>query len=261
MVRSPKLPDTIIYHNPDTRQDYAVRRVHRPTVNLFVAGKVLELMADSYAHQFEDPNVNHRPELVKPGTMRGRFLTRDRANIQQMYRMNSSIMNGSIYWHVDLDDKDSLDTIFYSNDRADIGGLIKVSPSRASRAQKLRVRPPNCYVNDMVVAPHWQHEADASRHHRLGSMLLHAALRHGEYSPGAKLALDGFEGNAANAWFGRLGMVAVPAAELDGWEAGPGVILPQVRLCSQVGTTLHDHVASLEQVSPWLAAAQPIVRY
>jgi len=145
--------------------------------------------------------------------MKERFSRVQDDNLTQMNRMNRSISHGSTYWYVNPEETRPTERTFRDSASGYVAGLIKTSPSRTNRPQRLHLRAPNCYINDVVVDPRLQRSINTETNHRLGSMLLHAALKFGDFKPQAKLALDGYVGNyAANAWFERLR----PASRSDG---------------------------------------------
>ncbi|MEO8105368.1 MAG: hypothetical protein ABI602_03455 [Candidatus Saccharibacteria bacterium] len=253
----PQAPATIIYHNPDTKRDYSVHRLQRPTVNLHVARKILELTAASYAHQFEDPAMQQGLATIQPGTMRTRFLGPELANIRQMYHMNRALVRGSRYWQIGQIDGHPTAADLANPELSDIAGLLKATPARPNLGQQLHLRPPDCQVSAFVVEAPLPNDVLIDKPHRLGSMLLHAALAYDDYDPSAKVAVDSFVGSDANAWFGRLGLMA-DTAEPGSWVASAAVSLPTVRYVSQPGLVLRDHVAALEQAAPWLARARPL---
>ncbi|HET7059960.1 MAG TPA: GNAT family N-acetyltransferase [Candidatus Saccharimonadales bacterium] len=146
--------------------------------------------------------------------------------------MKRSIADGSAYW-IAPDQKGD-----YSSQRA----LVKTTPSRAFKLQKTRLQAPNCYLNDIVVAPGWQSKC-------IGKTMLFAALTSGEFDMRRSLALDAFEGNdRANSWFRRLGMHAVegPGSFVIEMPSSDSVQLPQVRYTSEGQATLEDIASSLE---------------
>ena len=252
--------ETVIYNNPVTDQEYYVHCLKLSNINLYAASKVLELLEVSYEHQFENPAFQASDGVLPVGTMKGRFSRVQDDNLKQMNRMNRSISHGSTYWYVNPEETSPTERTFRDNASGYVAGIIKTSPSRTTRPQRLHLRAPDCYVNDIVVDPKHKRRVDAKSNHRLGSMLMHAALKFGDLKPPAKLVIDGYVGNdIANAWFERLGLKVDPLAELAGWAASDKIILDQVRFTSQAGKTIRRHVQALEQSTPWLARASHIV--
>jgi len=181
--------ETVIYNNPETDQEYYVHRLKSPNINLYAASKVLQLLEVSYEHQFENPDFQAPDGALPAGTMKGRFSRVQDDNLRQMSRMNRSISHGSTYWYVNPEETSPTERTFRDNASGYVAGLIKTSPSRTTRPQRLHLQVPNCYVNDIVVDARLKRRVGAETNHRLGSMLMHAALKFGDFKPQAKLAL------------------------------------------------------------------------
>ncbi|HEX7632763.1 MAG TPA: hypothetical protein VF401_00390 [Candidatus Saccharimonadales bacterium] len=174
---------------PDGSQ-IEVRRIVEPgEVTFGVAQAVGELLTNAYAHQFEQPRGS-----LPQGTFDAHFQgidasateSRHHAVYERIDKMRSSIDSGSQYWYVP-EQRGAL---------TDFKALLKVSPSRASWAQKIRRDDPNCYIDDIVAYPTQQ---------RYASAVLLSALLYGGFNKDKAVALDGLDDNEeANAWFDRL---------------------------------------------------------
>lgn len=252
--------ETVIYRNPAADREYFVHRLSTPDINLYAARKVLELLEASLAFQLETPAFKGPDGVLPAGTMKERFARLRDANLQQMDRMNRSLNRGGAYWYINPEEDNPTDRSFYSSDEGYVAGLIKTSPSRVSRAQRLRLQAPNCYVNDIVVDPKAKSTTVAGAKQRIGSMLMHAALKFGDYQPRAKLTIDGYIGDeAANDWFGRLGLQQDPTVDLAGWAASDAITLAQVRFTSPPNCSIRNHVQALEGSAAWLGQARLVV--
>ena len=102
--------------------------------------------------------------------------------------------------------------------RGELVGLAKTSPQNLHR--KKPMKESNYYINDIV---------SIYEGFGIGSLILDRALS--EYPGDRSVTLDAFEGNdRANAWFNRLGFVAIePQPEEDPFMIG-SVVVPQTRL-------------------------------
>jgi hypothetical protein len=188
-------------------------------VRLGHASAALNLLTRAYAHQFEEPRGS-----LPAGTFAQHF-DAGRAH-QQLSRMNRYIQNGAQYWFIP-DDGPFQATWAWR-------GLAKISPSRADRLQRLGLKSPNGYLNDIVVDPAEQSQGN-------GSILLHAALTQSGLDHTRSLTLDAFEENVTtNVWFRRLGMHAtsaeVPPLSLNGGAQE----LSQVRYTSDGRVSMGD---------------------
>ena len=183
------------------------------------ASAALNLLARAYAHQFEEPRGS-----LPAGTFAQHFDV-GRAH-KQLSRMNQHIQNGSQYWFIP--DGGPYEATWAWR------GLAKISPSRADRLQRLGLKSPNGYLNDVVVDPTEQSQGN-------GSILLHAALTQSGFDHTRSLTLDAFEENVTtNAWFRRLGMHAT-SAEVPPLGLNDGAQeLPQVRYTSDGCVSMGD---------------------
>jgi len=169
------------------KPDIVVERVAEP-IQRQTAQQMLRVMGEAYQGEFGSS--------VPEGTIANHFSTGYEGVTAQVGRVrNSTEQNGATYWLAYEADQ--------GPDEADLLGLIKVSPSYPHMLATVRNRP-NCYVNDIAVAP------DHARN-GLGSMMLHAALRYGGYRQDASVVADTYalQGSGAK-FFGARGFQLLP---------------------------------------------------
>src|SRR5205085_2689016 len=131
------------------------------------------LIAVAYGHQFEKPHGR-----IPPGTFARTYDAEDNRLVEHhLERMRLYVEKyDAQYWLLRLGDQAIVA----------LDGLAKVSPSRATRRQKLNLQSPNCYINDIMVAPQAQNQGNGSR-------LMHAPLAYGGFEPGNAVALDAYK--------------------------------------------------------------------
>lgn len=253
-------PEVVCYRDPQGDTAYEARRLARNRTNIHTAHRVLGLVERAYAAQFETPGFRSPAGTVPPGTMNQRFSPINEETVYgQLRRMRRAMDEaGSVYWMVTVVSGSEDFTSGLPPLCDPLIALAKVSPSRGTRLQKLLsgtpLDRPNCFLNDIIANPGWQNGA-AGVH--AGSLALHAALKFSGFRRDRVLALDSFVGNQEpNAWFERLGLDAVPGAEVPPFEAGNGVVLPLERRSSRPGYDLGRHIAYLEETHPMLASAE-----
>jgi hypothetical protein len=201
----------------------------------------LRIVAAAYKAQFEGPETFIN---LPPGTIDAHFQPEDEAGARrQLGRMATYLESGSSYWFATVYDNDPYS---WATERSNSGsvGMIKVSPSRATITQKLKLSPPNMYLNDIAVSPNMQHR-------RIGTDMLYAVAKWSGYSPDVSMTLDGYANSSVNNWFVELGLQENPKVEVPPLLLGQGQRLEQVRFESGK-TSLNDIVANLEQRSPHL---------
>jgi ribosomal protein S18 acetylase RimI-like enzyme len=213
-------------------------------VDLETASACLRLLANAYAHQFEKPNG-----WLKQGAFKEHFRPDKEDSVtSHADRMRAAIKDGSVYWFASQPDQHFETT----------GGLAKASPSRSGLLQRAHLQSPNCYLNDIVVAP-------AAQGNGIGRQLLLAVITSDHFDIRRNLTLDAFQGNeVANAWFQRLGMHAVEGSRRDfnvawlpsddpftAWQPGAGTMqsLSQVRYTSEGQATMGDIELKLEEAT------------
>jgi ribosomal protein S18 acetylase RimI-like enzyme len=153
------------------------------------ARAVLDLMAQAYAGQFEEPKW-----LIPQGTFAKYFDINSTTKItEQKERMEDSLKRGSRYLFVQ--GAAGTDWHYWV-------GLAKTSPSGNQEHES-----PDCFLNDIAVHTSYQHQG-------LGSSLAHAALT--DFDKERSLLLHAYLGNPTNKWFARLGLRSV--AHVDSKE-------------------------------------------
>lgn len=214
-------------------------------VSFELAASVARLLADAYAGRFEEP-AGKLPE----GTFKDFFGVGGSPDTisSRAKRMRSHMAHGSTYCIASEQPNYSFEVT---------GGLAKTSAYRTTKLQKARLQSPNCYLNDIVVAPTVQGAG-------VGKALLRGVLTSGRFDMRRSLTLDGFEDHHyANAWFKRLGMHVVEGAANDfevdvpssdpfeswGQNARQYYWLPQLRYTSEGEATLEGIVGKLERAN------------
>jgi GNAT superfamily N-acetyltransferase len=199
------------------------------------ARAALELLSKAYARQFEEPRGDQ-----PAGIFTKRFDANDNIQIsRQEEHMKEHIAEGSRYFFIPEGAWTASD-----GSRDDLSvwrGLAKTSPSRATRLQKMRIGSPNCYLNDIAVAPLWQYRG-------YGRALLHAAISHSGFERDNTLVLDAFKANedSVNEWFRQLGLHTVKAT-VEPFIIDASHELPQIRYSSEGAATLGGIAHLLER--------------
>lgn len=191
--------DEVLAHGPKVEVD----KLHPDDVDVTLAEEMLHLVAETYRVQFEE--TLRPPFRVPSGTMYDHFRpgSADRQAAYAEHVTHEIEANGSSYFVVRagihelpvVPDESALAT-------GGLAALVKVSPSRATFRQKTGLRPPNCYINDVITHP-------AAQKQGLASAGIHAALKIGKFSDTGVVVLDGYDGNhGPNSFFvNSLGMV------------------------------------------------------
>ncbi|MET1032974.1 MAG: hypothetical protein ABWX94_00570 [Candidatus Saccharimonadales bacterium] len=122
-----------------------------------------------------------------------------------------------------------------------IAAFAKVSPAEVAGDAPFQ---DGCYLNDVI-----------ARQHRTGdgSIALHAALTRTGQDYDKPLVLEGFVGSSVNAWYERLGLVAVPAIVTGDFSFTSEHTLPMVYYTTPSSAGLGDVVNALEVAYPNLA--------
>ena len=104
-----------------------------------------------------------------------------------------------------------------------------------------------CYVNDIV----------ATYPHRTGygSLVLHAALKFGQYEPEDPVVLEAFLGSSVNEWYGRLGLLPKPHIPTDDFCFDEDQALPMMYYGTSSYGNLDTVVTALETAHPHLMTA------
>src|SRR5581483_9914700 len=215
-----KLPEVVEVEYPAPRSEDSInlRRISSAdAVTKELAAGTMFLLADAYVNQFEEPNGP-----IPAGTFARRYDPEDEALLQRhQERMLVSIeKNSSQYW------------VTTSHEGAiAFGGLVKASPSRATRMQKAFQDPPNLYFNDLIVAKELQRQG-------IGASLAHVVLRFGGYEDDRQVIADGFKINAAfNSRLERVGMFVLETA-VQPYEVNGIHRLEMARYSTPMGTVL-----------------------
>lgn len=205
----------------------SVHRIEIPDdITADLAAGTLDLLAAAYANQFEV-----RRALLPEGTFRRFFDSTDDDRVsEQVDRMKGYVDSGSSY-----------SLIFDRATESMVVALAKVSPSRASKLQKLGITSPNAYLNDIAVDP-------GSQERKLASLALFDQLGEERFDQSRTLAADGFEGaDIANDWFWRMGMREVDVELEPTVFDGSGIGLPQRRFSSEGVTNIGSIAARLAE--------------
>jgi hypothetical protein len=214
-----------VHYSPDDKPHVIVERLHPEDLSENIARGALTIMMRAYTDAFEGKNARpHMPD----GTMAEHFAPHDDQRVKtEVGRMAAYMARGSQYWFARRGE---------SSDEAATAepvGLVKVSPSRASFAQKLRIAPPNMYINDIAVTLGSE---------GVGTQLLHAVSEYGGFDKERTAVLDAYKGTQAQEWFQRLGFVA-QAGQLEPVVLSNGKQFEQVRM---VGPSVGELVENLE---------------
>lgn len=226
-----------------------VEHLDEEQLSIQVAYDALSVVVPAYRTQFEGPTTATNLPL---GTIESYFQPEDEVGVRRhLDRMADHIEHqGSQYWFAVLADDEPMRRGVEGLSPA---GLIKASPSRATLAQRLKVRPPNMYLNDIVVKPEVQHRG-------IGADLLHVVTKFGGYSEKAAILLDGYEGNLVNEWFISLGIHERPEVAVEAMDLGNRHSLEQVRF-ETGAAALRGVVRSLEEKYPHLKQAKKVSRH
>jgi len=127
-------------------------------------------------------------------------------------------------------------------------GIIKVTPSRATFLQKMRLSAPNLYIDNIATAPEaWGRD--------IGSCLMHTAVSYAGFKQNKIAVLDAFAGSSVNKWFKRLGFKEQDDSHTRKGFNGGSHEIGQIRMSTE-GLTLAGIKAKLEKKRPWLGGAQ-----
>lgn len=190
---------------------------------------LLEVINEGYQAQFE---AGDNPTLPR-GTVAARYAPTPE-NIERYSRRT----------HDHFEDGSRIAAVFDSALSDTIIAFAKVSPAEKAGDAPFSY---GCYLNDVI-----------ARKHRTGagSVALHAALARTNQAFDRPLVLEGFTGSSVNTWYEkRLGLVAVPAIQADGFPFNAEHTLPMTYYTTPADASLGTVVQMLEERSPYLARA------
>jgi ribosomal protein S18 acetylase RimI-like enzyme len=185
-------------------------------------------MMRAYEGAFEGEDA--RPRMPH-GTMVEHFAPYNPRRVKaEVGRMAVYMASGSQYWFARRGETQNEALV------AGPVGLVKVSPSRATLPQKLRVISPNMYVNDIAVSPGADSEG-------VGTQMLHAVSEYGGFDKERITVLDAFKDTRAQQWLKDLGFVAQQDVQIEPLALSNGQQFEQVRM---VGPPVGELVENLE---------------
>ncbi|HEX8762302.1 MAG TPA: hypothetical protein VF733_00925 [Candidatus Saccharimonadales bacterium] len=107
-----------------------------------------------------------------------------------------------------------------------------------------------CYLKDVVAFPHRS---------GLGSLVMHAALKFGQFKPDDAVVLHAFKGSKVNGWYERHHIKLDPTASPEQYEFDADHRLPLVTHRTPDSYYLGDVIQSLEKRYPHLIDGEPVL--
>jgi ribosomal protein S18 acetylase RimI-like enzyme len=236
------MPERVCYPSTEFNPHIVLERLDESAIKA-TAGDILQLVVRAYEHEFET-DCDEQPELSLPkGTIAAHYRIQDDSSAEffcnKLLRYRNEYQ--SQFWIV------TSTGVPVTEQQLAISGFLKVSPSRATLAQKLRIQAPNLYINDVIVDP-------AVQGRGIGTALMHTAVTHADFDPRQTAVLDSFTGTSASAWYERIGFVA--SGSVSSPTAFGEHALPQTRYVSPSHLAISGIGAALETQHPWLSKAE-----